>query len=176
MTNSDYRVTVDDLQSWESKYGQIPDGAVVFMNSGWSKKYPNKTLTFGSENHTDPSTFHFPGWHEDAVDWLLKNRNIHVLGVDTPSTDYAQSTTFPVHILLGDVNIPGVENVANLDSIPETGAMIYVGAFKLYDGSGGPARVFATTQNGGNLVGGAPNSLLSTSLIIFLMIMFYGVY
>lgn len=147
-SNPDYRVTEGDLQTWETSHGRIPDGAVVIMNSGWSSKYPNQTLTFGSQTPGDPSTFHFPGWHEDAVDWLLKNRNIHVVGVDTPSTDYAQSTTFPVHVLLGINNIPGVENVANLDSIPESGTTIYVAAIKLWDGSGGPTRVFATYTSG----------------------------
>jgi len=66
-----------------------------------------------------------------------------VLGVDTPSTDYAQSTTFPVHVVLGTANIPAMENVANLDMIPEKGATIFAAPIKLFDGSGGPARVFA---------------------------------
>ncbi|XP_072030356.1 isatin hydrolase-like [Amphiura filiformis] len=142
--NIDYRVTVDDIQDWETKYNQIPDGAVVIMNSGWSQRYPNRTLLFGSEDYMDTTTFHFPSWHEDAVDWLLKNRNIHVIGVDTTSVDYGPSTTYPVHQLLGEYNIPGIENVANLDSIPESGTTIYVAAFKLYDGSGSQSRVFAT--------------------------------
>ena len=135
---------MQDLIDWESKYGTIPKGAVVLMNAGWSSKYPNKTAVFGTSTPDDPSTFHFPGFHEDAGDWLVKNRNIHVLGTDTPSIDYAQSTTFPNHVLLGNANIPGLENVANLDMIPEKGAMIYVAPIKLLDGSGGPARVFAT--------------------------------
>ncbi|XP_072050301.1 isatin hydrolase-like [Amphiura filiformis] len=142
--NIDYRVTVDDIQDWETKYNQIPDGAVVIMNSGWSQRYPNTTLLFGSEDFMDTTTYHFPGWHEDTVDWLLKNRNIHVIGVDTTSLDSGPAITFPVHQLLGANNIPGIENVANLDSIPERGTMIYVAAFKLYEGSGSPSRVFAT--------------------------------
>ncbi|XP_072032552.1 isatin hydrolase-like [Amphiura filiformis] len=164
--NIDYRVTLDDIQDWETKYNKIPDGAVVFMNAGWSQRYPNKTLVFGSEDHVDTTTFHFPGWHEDTVDWLLKNRNIHVLGGDTPSFDYARTTTFPVHQLIGENNIPGMENVANLDSIPESGSIIYVAAFKIYDGSGSPSRVFAT-------VSGATNNWSSKCLIIFMVIFYY---
>ncbi|KAL4222391.1 hypothetical protein ACF0H5_018430 [Mactra antiquata] len=142
--NPDYRVQVSDLKVWEDKYGRIPDGAVVLMNSGWSDKYPNKTLTFGTESVNDPSTFHFPGWHEDAADWLVKNRNVNVVGVDTPSNDYGQSTTFDAHVILATANINGLENVANLDNIPEAGSTIYVAVINLQDGSGGPARVFAT--------------------------------
>lgn len=130
--------------SWETVHGKIPDGAVVIMNSGWTYNYPNKTLTFGTQLVDDPSTFHFPGWHEKAAEWLVENRNVNVVGTDTPSNDYGQSTTFPTHVILGLADICGVENVANLDSIPEAGSIVYVAAIKLYDGSGGPARVFAT--------------------------------
>ncbi|XP_072016381.1 isatin hydrolase-like [Amphiura filiformis] len=142
--NSDYRVTLDDIQDWETKYNQIPDGAVVIMNSGWSLRYPNKTLLFESQTYTDATTYHFPGWHEDIVDWLLKNRNINVIGVDSASLDYGPATNFPVHQLLGANNITGVEHVANLDSIPESGTIISVAPFKLYGGSGCPSRVYAT--------------------------------
>lgn len=138
---------VEDLQKWEQTNGRIPDGAIVIMNSGWTYRWPNKTLTFNTETPGDPSTFHFPGWHEDAVSWLMTNRNINVLGVDTPSNDYGMSTEFPVHVILGAHNISGVENVANLDAIPEAGTVISAGVIKLQDGSGGPVRMFAMLQD-----------------------------
>ncbi|KAL4222393.1 hypothetical protein ACF0H5_018432 [Mactra antiquata] len=140
----DYRVQISDLKAWEGRHGAIPDGAVVLMNSGWSDKYPDKVLTFGSESVDDPNTFHFPGWHEDTVHWLIKNRNVNIVGVDTPSTDYGQTKTFPVHVLVGTASICGLEYVANLDSIPEAGTVISAAVIKLEDGSGGPVRVFAT--------------------------------
>ncbi|XP_062610672.1 isatin hydrolase-like [Saccostrea cucullata] len=145
--NHDYQVTVQDLTDWENSYGLIPDGAVVLMNSGWSDKYPDKNAVFNTTTPNDPSTFHFPGWHEDAVTWLSKNRKVNVIGVDTPSTDYGQSTTFPTHVVLGKNNIIGVENVGFLDSIPESGSTIFVAVVKLSDGSGGPARVFAMVDD-----------------------------
>ena len=172
--NPDYRVSVEDLKDWEDKYGEIPAGAVVIMNSGWDKYYPNKTRTFGTNTPSDPSTFHFPGFHEDAADWLVRHRNIHVLGVDTPSTDYGQSKTFPVHVIIGKANIPGLENVANLNKIPPNGATIFVAAIKLYDGSGGPARTFATITEGddvGAAVRYCPNVLLL--LFVSLLICFF---
>ena len=135
---------MDDLLAWEKNYGEIPRHAVVIMNSGWSEKYPDKTRVFGTPNHTNPSTFHFPSWHEDTVTWLINKRQINAIGVDTPSTDYGQSTTFPCHILMGKNNVVGIENVANLDNIPESGSKIYVPVLKIEGGSGGPARVFAT--------------------------------
>lgn len=140
----DYRVTVDDLNVWESKYGRIPYGAVVLMNSGWGQYYPNYTAVFSSNNLTDPTTYHFPSWHEDAVQWLISSRVVYCVGVDTPSTDYGQSKTYPAHTLLSDANIIGIESVAYIDRLPETGATVFVSLMKIRDGSGGPIRMFAT--------------------------------
>ncbi|KAK6176198.1 hypothetical protein SNE40_014527 [Patella caerulea] len=139
----DYRVQISDLQTWESKYGNIPQGAIVLMNSGWTKRYPDKSLVFNSENTTDPETFHFPAFHQDAVKWLIRHRNISIVGVDTPSLDFGQTKNYPVHQLVGANNIIGLENVAYLHKVPEHGAIIFAGVAKLYDGSGGPARVIA---------------------------------
>ena len=97
-----HRVTVEDLLAWENKYGEIPRHAVAIMNSGWSEKYPDKTRVFGSQNHTNSSTFHFPSWHEDAVTWLIRKRQINAVGVDSASLDYGQSKTLPCHTFIGE--------------------------------------------------------------------------
>ncbi|KAL3861102.1 hypothetical protein ACJMK2_007174 [Sinanodonta woodiana] len=147
INDSDYMVNVDDLKSWESKYGRIPNGAVILMNSGWSMRYPNKTLVFGSSTPNDTSSFHFPGFHTDAVSWLVRHRSVNMIGVDTPSTDYGQSKNFTTHQIMAKNSVPGLENVANLDMIPEDGsAWVYAAVIKVFDGSGGPARVFATVE------------------------------
>jgi kynurenine formamidase len=86
-------------------YGRIPDRAVVFMNSGWHKRYPNATLVFNSDDPTNPTTYHFPSWHEDTISWLISERSVVIVGVDTPSVDEGQSTIFPVHTLLGAADI-----------------------------------------------------------------------
>ncbi|XP_063408659.1 isatin hydrolase-like [Mytilus trossulus] len=142
--NADYRVSIDDLKQWENMYGKIPENAIVIMNSGWHKHYPNASLVFNTNNFTDPSTFHFPAWHEDAIEWIISERSVNVVGVDTPSTDFGQTKNFAVHTSLGKANISGAENVANLDALPESGSMIFVAVTKIFDGSGGPARIFAT--------------------------------
>ncbi|XP_033724650.1 isatin hydrolase-like isoform X2 [Pecten maximus] len=141
--NSDYRVTVDDLKAWEARNGRIPYGAVVLMNSGWQKYYPDYNAVFKTNNISDSNTYHFPSWHEDAVDWLISNRVVYCVGVDTPSTDYGQSQTFPVHVLLSKENIIGIESAAYLDKLPESGSTIFVPVLKIRNGSGGPARMFA---------------------------------
>lgn len=141
--NPDYQVIRSDFEEWEQKHGRIPDGAVVLMNSGWSVRYPDRNLVFNTDIPEDSTTYHFPSWHEDAIGWLVKNRNVNIVGVDTPSNDYGQSRTFPAHVILGAHNIPGLENVANLDNVPPSGATIVVGVMKLEDGSGCPSRVIA---------------------------------
>ena len=168
----DYRVQIQDLLDWEEEHGRIPNGAIVLMYSGWADKYGNKSLYFGTNETDSPATFHFPGFHEDAADWLVSYRRIHMVGVDTASMDYGQSKTFPVHVILGRENICGVENVANLDKISQvTDTMIYVAAIKLFDGSGGPARVFATyTDTHGDTNGGIrpfTNMLYLTFVLIW---------
>ena len=165
-SNPDYRVTVTDVQQWEATYGRIPNKAIVVMNSGWHERYPNKTLVFNTNNPSNTSTFHFPGWHEDAVVWLIGQRSVNVVGVDTPSTDYGQSTTFPVHVLLGKAQISGAENVANLDMVPNSGSIIFVAVTKIHDGSGGPARIFATISNDSSL-GNTISPVLAVLLIMF---------
>ena len=139
---------MDDVKEWEMKNGRIPDGAIMLLNTGWSDRYPNKSLIFNSQQYDDPSTYIFPGWHEDTAQWLLDARKIKALGGDTPSFDYGMSTTFPVHRLILGKGIVGLENVANLDEVPESGSMVFLAVFKLFDGSGGPTRVFATVSTG----------------------------
>ena len=142
--NPDYELTIEDLKSYEKNYGKIPCGAIVLLNSDWDKYYPNPVLTFGTQTPNDSTTFHFPGFHVEAADWLARYRDVRIIATDTPSTDFGQSTTYPVHQRIGKAGICGLENVANLNKLPSKGATIYVGVMKLFDGSGGPARVIGT--------------------------------
>ncbi|CAL1538915.1 unnamed protein product [Lymnaea stagnalis] len=147
--NSDYRLSVLDIERWERLYGAIPNGAIVFMWSGWDVRYPDKFLTFNSITPGNISTFHFPGFHPDAVRWLLRYRNISMIGVDTPSTDYGQSKNLEVHQLTGGANVMGLENVNNLCQVPPSGATIVVPPMKVFDGSGVPVRILALVDKAG---------------------------
>lgn len=83
----------------------------------------------------------------DAVTWLINKCQINAVCVDTPSLDYGQASVdvrYPCHVTLGRNNVVGIEFVANLDKVLENGSTIYLPVLKLFDGSGGPARVFAT--------------------------------
>lgn len=140
----DTQVEIDDLLQWEEKHGQIPEGAIVLMNSGWDKYWPNKTAVFGSSTPNDSSTFHFPGFSPSTARWIIDNRKyINAIGVDTPSIDFGRSRDFQTHVTVFGANIVGLENVANLDKVPVTGATVFAIPVKIRDGSGGPLRIFA---------------------------------
>ncbi|XP_055886487.1 isatin hydrolase-like isoform X2 [Biomphalaria glabrata] len=145
--NVDYRLGVADILRWERIYGPIPDGAIVFMWSGWDVRYPNKTLTFNSNTIEDSRTWHFPGFHPAAMSWLVENRNISMIGVDTPSVDYGPSTNYETHQIMCKANILGLEIVNNLGLIPASGSFITALPIKLLNGSGGLTRVVAMFKN-----------------------------
>jgi kynurenine formamidase len=86
---------------------------------------------------------HFPGLHPEAAKWLVENRRIDAIGLDTPSIDYGQSELFESHQVLFDKNIPAFENVANLEKLPAKGAIVFALPMKIRGGSGGPLRIVA---------------------------------
>jgi kynurenine formamidase len=139
-TNPDSVVTVDDLRDFERRHGRIPKGAGVFMYSGWESRV-NDPAAY--KNVGADMRFHFPGFGVDAVDWLLERRNIKCIGVDTLSLDNGPSQTFDVHKLLLGADKYGLENLANLKTIPPRGAETAVGLVPWEEGSGGPCRVIA---------------------------------
>src|SRR5689334_1152296 len=95
--NGDYRLTRDDLEQWENRYGPIPAGAVVLMLTGWGQRWPDRTRYLGSATPSDPKTLHFPGFSREAAEFLVKQRRVDGIGIDTASIDYGPSQDFIVH-------------------------------------------------------------------------------
>lgn len=138
--NPDAVVTVRDLKRFERRHGRIPNRAAVFMDSGWAKKV-NDPAAF--KNADASGTYHFPGFSNEAATWLLEHRRITAVGVDTLSLDPGISTTFDVHYTVLGADKYGLENIANLGTIPPLGAKAFVGVVPWEEGSGGPARIIA---------------------------------
>ena len=86
---------------------------------------------------------HFPGLHPDAARWLVANRPIRAIGIDTASIDYGQSTLFESHRALFASGIPAFENLTALERLPVRGASIVALPMKIGGGSGGPLRAIA---------------------------------
>ena len=144
--NPDYQVTVWDLQRWEERHDQkIPDGSIVLIETGFGAHYPDKGAYLGTceRGHSALDKMHFPGLSPEAASWLVNNRNIKSIGLDTPSIDYGQSTDFQSHVILLSENIPAFENVANLDQLPSQGFEVIALPMKIAGGSGGPLRIIA---------------------------------
>lgn len=147
--NADYRVTTDDIKAWEKQNGIIPANTILLFRTGWGKYYPDKEKYLGTAENGDAATakLHFPSIHPDLATWLLKNRKIKAVGIDTPSIDYGQSKDFKTHQLFYAENIPGLENIANLEQLPPKGAYIIALPMKIKDGTGGPLRIVAWVED-----------------------------
>lgn len=139
----DYRLTRQDILDWESRYGAIPPGAVVLMYTGWGKRWPDRERYLGSATPSDAKTLHFPGFSKDAAEFLITERKIDGIGIDTPSIDYGPSQDFVVHQVINGANLYGLENLANLEKVPPKGAILVALPIKIKGGTGGPVRVLA---------------------------------
>jgi len=145
LANRDYLISVEDIQAWESANGQIPDNGIVLFQTGYGKYWPNKKDYLGTDR-TGPEAvaeLHFPGLAPAAADWIVKNRKIKAVGIDTASIDFGQATKFEAHVTLMTNNIPAFENVANLSEVPLKGAQIIALPMKIKGGSGAPLRIVA---------------------------------
>lgn len=141
--NPDYRLSVEDLTDWEAHNGRLPAAAVVIMWSGWGSYWPDKVHYLGTAQPGDVTHLHFPGFSREAAAFLVEQRDIAAVAVDTASIDYGQSTDFVVHQIINGANKPGFENLANLDRLPPAGATLIALPLKIEGGSGGPARIIA---------------------------------
>jgi len=134
----DAQVTPDDLAAWEAQYGPLPEGAIVAMLSGWQ----NNLGTDKFRNVDGDGVMHFPGFHIEAIEMLLGERSAKGILVDTLSLDHGPSADFAVHYSWLPAGKWGIENVANLDQLPASGAVAVVGGPKIAGASGGPTRIF----------------------------------
>jgi kynurenine formamidase len=146
----DYLVSVADFTAWEDANGEIPNGAVLLLRTGWGSRWNDRTAYLGTSAVGPEAVpnLHFPGLDPDAAAWLVDNRGIVAIGIDTPSIDYGQSTDFRAHVTLYAENIAGFENVANLDLLPQSGAFVVALPMKIEGGSGGPLRIVSWVPPG----------------------------
>lgn len=143
-SDPDYRLTREDLEAWEEQHGRIPSESVVFALTGWGQYWDEYERY---KNQDAPGQLHFPGFSEAAALFLVEERTIKGIGIDTLSVDYGLSADFPIHHIVNGAAAYHIENAANLDRIPLSGAWIIIAPIKIEKGSGGPARVWAVFRN-----------------------------
>ncbi len=144
----DYRIAVDDLEAFEKHHGKIPKHAIVLFRTGFGKHWPNRKKYLGTEEHGQEAIakLHFPGLGPEAASWLIRERDVKAVGLDTASIDYGQSTKFETHVELMTHQVPAMENLANLERLPPTGLTVVALPMKIRGGSGGPLRAIAIVE------------------------------
>ena len=143
--NQDYQVSIQDIMNWENEHGQIPENSIVLFQTGYGQYWPEPLKYLGTDKRgaEGEAALHFPGLAPAAAEWLMQNRKIKAVGIDTASIDYGQSKVYGSHVALMKQDIPAFENVANINKVPVKGAQIIALPMKIKGGSGGPLRIIA---------------------------------
>jgi kynurenine formamidase len=141
----DYLVTVADIQAAEQRDGPIPADSIVLIRTGYSRRWPDAAKYLGTAERgaAGVAKLHFPGLHPDAARWLVANRQLKAIGIDTASIDYGQSSDYQSHRALFERDVPAFENLTSLERLPPRGASIVALPMKIGGGSGAPLRAVA---------------------------------
>lgn len=140
--DSDYLVSLADIEAFERAHGAIEPLTIVMIRTGWGARWPDKKRYLGDDRPGHAEALHFPGIGEDAARALIE-RKVGAVGIDTASIDHGPSRNFMAHRALLGADIPAFENVASLESLPPRGALVIALPMKIRAGSGGPLRIVA---------------------------------
>lgn len=141
--NTDATPTMEDVQAWESRNGAIAPGAFVALRTGWSHRWPDADAM---ANRDDEGVSHTPGWSQEVLSFLIEERSVTAVGHEQTDTDPGLATSrqdFSLETYVLARNRWQIELMANLDGLPEAGAILIASWPKPLHGSGFPARVFA---------------------------------
>ncbi len=143
--NRDYQVGVRDFEAWEKVHGRIEPESIVLIRTGYSRHWPDAQAYLGTAERGPQAVpkLHFPGLEPAGSKWLVEQRRIKAVGIDTASIDFGQSSLFETHRALFARNVPALENLAYLDKLPVRGATLIALPAKIEGGSGGPVRAIA---------------------------------
>ena len=139
--DDDTAIGPDAVLAWERRHGPLPDRCALFALTGWAERAGDPAAYLNAD---DGGTLHMPGFSGELADFLRDERpGVRAIGIDTASLDIGPSTDFPAHVSWLPSGRYGIENLANLERLPATGAFVVVGAPTFAGGSGGPSRVLA---------------------------------
>ena len=142
--NPDFVATRDTILAWEASHGRIPMGAWVVLRTGWGARANDAKafLNVGADGAP-----HYPGFGKESADFLTTERNILGVAVEQVGTDAAVGATatppFPNHSTMHGAGKFGLTQLANVDKLPESGAIVIATPLKIRRGSGSPVRVIA---------------------------------
>jgi kynurenine formamidase len=141
--NPDYQLVLGDVKAWEGKHGRIPPGSFVAMRSDWYKRFADFEAFY---NKDDKGQAHYPGWTIEALQFLFDERGVTAIGHEPIDSDAAVAQKegfFSCESYVLQTNRFQIELIANLDKVPEAGALLVCSWPKPKAGSGFPARLFA---------------------------------
>ena len=133
-------LTAEDVDAWEAAHGRIPEGAIALLLTGWGARWGDAEAY---RNFDATGRLRFPSYGIEAARRLLVDRGVLGLGVDLLSVDRGVDEEFPVHRLGNGMGRWFAENLANLDRLPPSGAIVVIAPIPLRGGSGAQARAFA---------------------------------
>lgn len=141
----DYLVGPGDFLAFEAKQGRIPKGSIVLIRTGYDRFWPDARQYLGTDERGESAIpkLHFPGLSPEGARWLVEQRDVRAVGLDTASIDYGQSRLFESHRILALHAVPIFENLKGLDQLPVTGALVVALPMKIEGGSGAPLRAIA---------------------------------
>jgi kynurenine formamidase len=140
LEDPDYALSIPDVIEWERLHGQVPAGSVVVLYTGWQEKWDDPVAFF---NEDDEGGLHFPGFSPAATRFLLRQRDIGGVGIDTHGVDPGWDETYATNTQVHERNGIVLECLTNLDQLPATGTTLVLGPLSLKNGSGSPLSVMA---------------------------------
>ncbi len=138
--DADCTLGIDEVLAWEKQHGPVPQGGILLLHTGWQDNWSQPKAYLGGDG---PDALHFPGFGQGAARYLLAQRGVLGLGIDTHGVDGGQDRTFSINKLVLQQPRIVLENLCNLDKLPPTGATLVIGLPRLEGGSGAPVAVLA---------------------------------
>ena len=137
---------VAEIEAHEAAHGTIPEGSWVLLRTAWSDLVGTAAYLGLEEDGA-----HSPGPDADAMRMLVHERGIVGFGTETVGTDAGLGShldpPYPAHYILHGAGRYGLQCLANLHRLPETGAVLIAAPLKIEGGSGSPCRVMALVED-----------------------------
>lgn len=140
--NPRYILDIDAIEHWERSHGRVPEGSAVLLHTGWSGRWDDPAAYLGQDAGATEA-MRTPGYGLDAARFLAGERGVVGLGIDTHGIDSGADTEFSVNAFWLRGERFHLENLTNLHRLPAVGITLFIGALKIAEGSGAPARVLA---------------------------------
>ncbi len=110
------------------------------MLSGWGSRWGD---TQSYRNMDERGVMHFPGYSGESARFLVRERDVAGIAIDTLSLDFGGSGDFPVHRIMFGAGKFQIENVANLELLPPSGSLIFAIPLLVEGAPEAVARIFA---------------------------------